>query len=208
MIPLPLDFTATAQYTLDLSLFMQQGYISMVQSIYIDNQDSTVDLVIQVSTSQQRIVFPAGEQGYLPLLVPNPARVTFTCSGGPATSYVALLNFPVPAELWQGRAVVAQEFDGISTDAEVILSTTDFITTGITNGRAHMTNVGANTVTMKFYEWNRLDRADREMTDSFTIAAGAFATENVGVPYRFFEITIQSAAAGLPGEVKGGIFAT
>jgi hypothetical protein len=99
-IPLPLDFGAVPQYTLDYTNMQQRGFFSMVQSVYVDNSNSTTILAITVQGSQQILKVPPGAQGYFPLLVPNPIRLQFDSAGGVVVT-VILLNFPVAGILWE-----------------------------------------------------------------------------------------------------------
>lgn len=99
-IPLPLDFTANGSYVLDLEPLQTQGFFSMVQTVFIDMSGSAVPLTLQITGGGgQTIVAKANTQGYYTILCPNPARMIFTCVGGPAmTAY--LCNFAIPGSVW------------------------------------------------------------------------------------------------------------
>jgi hypothetical protein len=98
-IPIGLDFSATQSYALDYSNYQQRGFISMVQSVFVDNSLSASVLSILCPATNQTLKIPAGKQGYLPIVCPNPVKLTFSSSGG-QFCYVALLNFPVAPLLW------------------------------------------------------------------------------------------------------------
>jgi hypothetical protein len=99
-IPITLDFTVQDSYTLDYSNFQYRGYMSMVQTVFVDTSTSAVDVEINSPGSQQTLKIRAGTQGYYPILVPNPIKIIFTSPGGPADVKVQLLNFPVPHGQW------------------------------------------------------------------------------------------------------------
>jgi hypothetical protein len=101
-IPLLLDFTASAQYNLDLTNQQQQGKISMIQSIYVDlSGNASNDLTITMPISGQVIVAKAGTQGYYSVLCPNPPRLNFAmATSGGSVVPVFLLNVPVAGVVW------------------------------------------------------------------------------------------------------------
>jgi hypothetical protein len=215
MIPLPLDFTANDSYDLDISNMQTRGgaaSLAMVQAVFIDNFDSGVAIQILVNTGQQRLIVAGGSQAYLPILVPNPARFTFTSPGGAATVKVFLLNFPVPPEIWSGAASVALTgtFDQVSTDLQVDLvgSQVNAALVGAPSGIYHFRNIGANSVDYHLFQWTRPDQGDIEETSGgpVTVVAGGFRKENINNPYPFSKIQIVSTGAGAPGELTGGFY--
>jgi hypothetical protein len=98
-LPLSLDFAASLAYTLDYGNMQQRNFMSMVQSAWIDNSLNAAVLTITVPGSNQVIKFPAGKQGYIPLLVPNPIKLEIASTGGVLVD-VILLNFPIAPIIW------------------------------------------------------------------------------------------------------------
>lgn len=101
-LPLLLDFSGTVtEYDLDLTNQQQQGYITMIQTIYIDlSRSGAADLTITINGSQQVIKAKAGTQGYYSVLVPNPPKLTFASSASSAVVPVYLINVPVAGVVW------------------------------------------------------------------------------------------------------------
>jgi hypothetical protein len=211
MVPLSTDFTLNDTYEVDLSNFVQMGRISMVQSIYVDNADGAVAITILVELGSQRLIVPAGQEAYLPILVPNPIKLTISSPGGAASAKVFLINFPIQPEVWNSAGgsgafpSAAPEFDQVSTDLELPVLTIDLLATGNNTAQIHAKNIGANAVVLSFYNFNREDEVDIELTDSFTVAPGAITSENMSGT-RFNRMTIISSVAGLPGELAGGVW--
>lgn len=101
-LPVNIDFSQGANFFLDLSSIQGQGpqkYISSVQTLYIDNVDNTAAIDVVMDVSKQRIRIPAGSEAYIPVLEPNPPKITFTCAN-PVIVPVQVLNFFVPPYIW------------------------------------------------------------------------------------------------------------
>jgi hypothetical protein len=98
-IPLALDFTQTIQYSLNLQNITQRNFITMIQSAWIDNSANGSTMTLSFPNTQQRMIFPAGFQGYVSLLCPNPPQMYFA-SAGDCIVYVELLNYPVSNTSW------------------------------------------------------------------------------------------------------------
>jgi hypothetical protein len=99
-IPILLNFSSSAQYTLDLTLQVDQKKISMVQTVYVDASSATDDLSITINGTNQVVIAKAGTQGYYQLLVPYPPRFTFDNSSGSDLIPIILLNVPIPGVVW------------------------------------------------------------------------------------------------------------
>ena len=100
-IPLLLDFTSTGTYTLSLLLTEQTGFISMVQTIYIDLSNTANSLKVTIKGSGQIIKAAAGTQGYYPVLCPNPVDLQFdSTTPGDNPIPVFLINVPVAGVTW------------------------------------------------------------------------------------------------------------
>ena len=98
-VPITLDFSLTTIYTLNLQNMQSRNFLSMVQSLYIDNSGNTAPIVVTFPGTQQNITLAAGRQMYVTVLCANPASMQFVSTGG-VLVYVALLNFPVSNSSW------------------------------------------------------------------------------------------------------------
>jgi len=98
-IPVSLDFSALATYTLDYSNAQNLGKFSMLQAVYVDNSTNGSAVSITVTGTGQVLTVPANSQAYLPILVGNPIFLTFTSNGNVSVT-VFLLNFPVAPAIW------------------------------------------------------------------------------------------------------------
>jgi hypothetical protein len=92
------DFTATQEFSEDLTLDVQQKKIDQIQGIYIDANDTNQPVTVTFSGSGQRIIAKGGTQGYYPVLATNPPGFKIDCAAGVVTIY--LYNMPVPGQTW------------------------------------------------------------------------------------------------------------
>lgn len=95
-----LDFTATVEYFLDGKPLVDQGYVSLLQTVYLDTTDCVSELIMTIEGSRQKIRAKPNTQGYYPIVCPNPFKITFHCDQGPAGVYAILLNMPVAPSQW------------------------------------------------------------------------------------------------------------
>ena len=96
-----LDFAAAKQQDVDLVLAIQNNTISFVQSWYIDNSKNAVAITVETAGTGQRITIPAGKQAYMPMFIPDEARLTLTTT--PAAGLVVpffVTNVPVTPCVW------------------------------------------------------------------------------------------------------------
>ena len=93
------DFTLADSYEVSFSEVIAQNKIDSLQSMYVDNQGNALPITFLFKGSEQRIVFPANSQGYLPIVVSEDPTLNVTCVGGPAINFW-LYNFPMPAYIW------------------------------------------------------------------------------------------------------------
>lgn len=102
--PISIPFTAVnTQFVLQQLLTQSGQWMSMVQGLFIDNSSNPEALYITTAVLNQTVKVKPGQMGYIPLLAPKNANVTFT-SSGEVTVNVILLNVPVPAQLWDANA--------------------------------------------------------------------------------------------------------
>lgn len=101
------DFSAGVQaYTTDIVQIKQQGKMSLVQSVYIDNTTGANNqpVVLQVSGTNQSISIPSGYQGVFPIFVTDHAVFTITSAGNGKVS-MYFNNFEVAPFQWAGVAI-------------------------------------------------------------------------------------------------------
>lgn len=123
-MPLSFDFTSQASYTIDCAISQETDRIEWAQGIFVDNASNANALTITWGVSNQRIIVPAGWQGYVPVLVPNPPRLKIDTTIAAVTVNVYLLTFPVPLYLWPSNGntvtisgtVVARDAGSVGTD--------------------------------------------------------------------------------------------
>jgi hypothetical protein len=97
-----LDFTgAIGSYVLDATLFQQKGYLSMVQTLYLDLSSSANALTVQVgSGGSQLIKAKPNTQGFYPILCPNPPNFLFQSTPGGVIIPIQLINIPIAGIVW------------------------------------------------------------------------------------------------------------
>jgi hypothetical protein len=93
-LPIALDFSANSTYVLDYTNMQQRNYFGLVQTLWVDNFGNGSTLIITIPAVAQRIVVPAGVQGYFTCICPNPIKMQFDSAGG-TVQQVTLLNFPI-----------------------------------------------------------------------------------------------------------------
>jgi hypothetical protein len=91
-------------FNIDLTLSQTQNYISLIQGVFIDNSENAdVVSITSNGATNQKIEFPAGAQGYVPLLATKPTSFT-VASAGAVTVPIIFLNVAVPAIIWGGAS--------------------------------------------------------------------------------------------------------
>lgn len=98
-VPLLLDFSQTQEYDLNLQNMQSRNFLSMVQSVFVDNSNNASPLSIAFPNTGQTIKLAPGRQGYFVVLCPNPSSVSFISAGGVVVT-VFLLNYPVTNHDW------------------------------------------------------------------------------------------------------------
>jgi hypothetical protein len=96
-VPLAFDFTQFVTYGVDIMLLKQNGHISSIQGLYIDNSTNTA--AVSISTGQgQTITVPPGYQAYLPIVLNDNPKFTVTSTG--TECEMLALNWPVFPQVW------------------------------------------------------------------------------------------------------------
>lgn len=98
-IPFNFDFSVQPSYAVDLQNQQARGFISMVQTIWIDNSLNDQPVSILFDVIGQNVKFGPRWQGYFPVMVVNPPKFLISSPGG-QTTQVVLMNVPFPAGNW------------------------------------------------------------------------------------------------------------
>lgn len=100
-IPVSLDFTTETVFALDMSQQIRRKFISLIQSVFIDNQYNDNPLVVTIGITGQVIKAKGRTQGYYPVLAPPEFTCTFSCAGvGDSPTVVYLMNMPIAPGQW------------------------------------------------------------------------------------------------------------
>jgi hypothetical protein len=100
-IPLYLDFSGgIGEYVIDMLYAIEQKFVSMIQTIFIDMSNATTNLTITIRGTGQKIVAKPNTQGYYPVLVPNPPNFTFDKNANTEQIYINLINVAIPGVVW------------------------------------------------------------------------------------------------------------
>jgi hypothetical protein len=108
-LELPLmDFSQANQFSIDFMQFQDLGFITMVQTMWIDMSTSDAPMQVTINGSQQIIVAKGRTQGYYNVMAPNPVKFVFSCPGGPGLDVttgrigvrVHVLNVPIAGVTW------------------------------------------------------------------------------------------------------------
>lgn len=99
--PINLDFRATGKVVIDFTLQVQQGFVSFIQSVYIDNSLNPSPLKVTCSATNHNIKIPANSQGYFPLFLTSDPVITFeTQEDNNLIVPIVATNVPVTPYVW------------------------------------------------------------------------------------------------------------
>ncbi len=94
------DFAVTPAVRVDLTQQQEAGYLSNVQSVYIDASACTGPVSLQGALAGgMNITLPGGWQGYFPFMQSNPP-VFILSSTGTGVAKVNFVNAPLPPITW------------------------------------------------------------------------------------------------------------
>ncbi len=125
-IPCILNFTGVDAHTVDLSQFVDQGRIEYVQTVFIDNSENPNPITLITELTNQRIICPAGAQGYFSVLQPNNPVFDFETTAGAFNVPLQFMNVPVQPCVWGNSN---GSFVGL-TDAELRAAPVDVTIAG------------------------------------------------------------------------------
>jgi hypothetical protein len=96
-----LDFSTLDDISIEGLLATTTGTMSYIQGVYIDNADNANAVELLCAVTNQRVTCPAQSQGYFPLIITNPPRLTAS------TPHIANLrvkmffyNIPIQPSIW------------------------------------------------------------------------------------------------------------
>jgi hypothetical protein len=160
-MPILVAFSLGNNYSLDLTSIINQGFISNVQTVYVDNSANPEPVSFTMGVTNQVVTFPAYCQGYMPVLQPNPPVLLIACAGS-ASVRIQLLNYFMPPIMYNtltqdwtftntGQLEVSDTaLDALITNGTLpvttepyVASDTDHSTTIITGGTPQIA-IGAN----------------------------------------------------------------
>ncbi len=98
-LPFALDFSAQPSYAIDLQSLQSRNFLSVIQSVFIDNSANPQAVTMAIDGTQQRVTAKAYTQGYYTVLIPNPPRFTVS-SAGAVVVRLQCLNVPVAGAVW------------------------------------------------------------------------------------------------------------
>lgn len=96
-VPVNVDFALlnVTSNEIDLTQLINDKWVSFFSGAYIDNKDNPNDLRLLVNSTFQRIDWPAGKQGWVPLYIPNPPIITLSQGAPTGQVQIQFVNFPV-----------------------------------------------------------------------------------------------------------------
>lgn len=128
VVPVFVDFTAVTSYKLDLTYIQQQGRLSMIQTIYVDNSLNAQPITIITDTVNQSVRIPAYCQAYIPLAVTNKMAITLNSTGAVVVP-VHVLNVAMNAAVW-----VAGQNPPVVSPTGAITVTDTILESGVVGG--------------------------------------------------------------------------
>jgi hypothetical protein len=116
-IPIVLDFTTASSFVIDWTGQNWQGFVTTIQTVYVDNTQNTGPLTISGNPLNQGISVPGGAQAFLPLTVVNPPKFTVSVANGNGVARLIFMNVPMPACVWYPTGRVVSTVDAGITQA-------------------------------------------------------------------------------------------
>jgi hypothetical protein len=117
--PVALDFATYTEITLDFSTAQSLDKLSMLRSLFIDNEANGSPVQFEIPVSHQIFTIPANAQGYMPFFAPNPPLIIASSAGGVAIN-VNMLNMYTPPLLW-GAASGGLDFLLLESGGKIVL---------------------------------------------------------------------------------------
>lgn len=100
-VPAVLDYTNVATIDIDGQSIIDAHAIEYIQGVYIDNAKNPVAFSLIMNTGQVITVAP-NSQGYFPILVQNPPKMTANCAQAAGRLVnVIFYNVPIVTGVWK-----------------------------------------------------------------------------------------------------------
>jgi hypothetical protein len=96
------NFTTQASFNTDLTSLAQQGKLTNVQTVYVDNTSNNEPVIVLSIVTNQSISVPAGVQGYYTMLVSSAMQFTVSSTGNGTTVQVQYIDVIIPPSQWDG----------------------------------------------------------------------------------------------------------
>lgn len=87
-------------YTGDLYEVIENGALTLVQSLFVDNADVAETVIILISGSYHRIEVPPNSQGFIPVFSAGTSAFSVSSTATSGTTQISFLNMPLPAMMW------------------------------------------------------------------------------------------------------------
>ncbi len=201
VIPQIIDFAITTEAVFDLTQMKQQGYVSGIQTVFIDNGANTVPISVTTSVIDQTISIGAGWQGFFPVFLTDNIKLTFTSPGSSSIVKICLLNIAIAAATWPSSAEPATGFPpgilpvhdaGLQTFLSPLITGTIAVNTAgvIVAGGTAQNALAANPNRKKW----RLENTDMAINEVFYVRDDGTAASTSGGSF-----ILAAGGTGYPG---------
>lgn len=100
-VPCTADFSSTTTIDIDGQQIIDTHGIEQLQGVFIDNASNATAFTLTSNTGQRIVVAP-NTQGFYPLLVQNPPKLTATSvQGGSNKVGLIFYNVPIMSTVWK-----------------------------------------------------------------------------------------------------------
>ncbi len=98
--PITFDFSKGTTLSINLLQQVQKDDLEFIQAVFVDNSTNFAELSITDSITGEKLIWPAGSQGYLPFMCGGNPVFTVTSLASELSIPAQLLTFALPAILW------------------------------------------------------------------------------------------------------------
>lgn len=96
-----LDFSGPSSYELDFTTVNQDKVFGIIKSMFLDNTDNPSEIVVSVSSTQQKFTIPAFSEGYFSIIAAQQSRVRLDSDGGATSTITAVFhNWFIAPQVW------------------------------------------------------------------------------------------------------------
>jgi len=104
-VPYILNFAVAASYDFDLEQMQNQGFFSMLQTVFVDTisgnaAPSVGPTTITVTATGQVLTIKNNACGYYPIVAPNPVRLSIANASGSDVIKIQLINVAIAPLVW------------------------------------------------------------------------------------------------------------